>query len=321
MGLYRYGFNGKENDNEVKGDGNQQDYGFRIYDPRVGRFLSVDPLTKNYPWYTPYQFAGNKPIWATDLDGLEERYFQIDIEYGKNGRLTNTTFDEIKGLSAGLHFYSGMNGIHTYYNEIGKNGIGDQYTVNLSRTLTDGTVVRRTFTVFIPREPDWTDNFFSPRKSPERGGGIIFTSSARTDGIPGASSQNQFEPSATHADRKIESADGIADGFGMTGNAFELRDIGSIRKGLVELVGKGSNLGKLEAGLEMVKRFLSNYDGGNKVGGVIDVVLPKDVKKNAVYCDDCGRVYRDSSNIWVSTPDKATDTIQRHDLPPSAYRE
>jgi len=34
--------------------------------------LSVDPLTQSYPWYTPYQFAGNKPIWAIDLDGLEE---------------------------------------------------------------------------------------------------------------------------------------------------------------------------------------------------------------------------------------------------------
>jgi len=35
--------------------------------------LSVDPLTKSYPWYTPFQFGGNKPIWAVDLDGLEER--------------------------------------------------------------------------------------------------------------------------------------------------------------------------------------------------------------------------------------------------------
>ena len=69
---YRYGFNGKENDNEIKGEGNQQDYGMRIYDPRLGKFLSVDPLTRGYPWYTPYQFAGNKPIWAIDLDGLEE---------------------------------------------------------------------------------------------------------------------------------------------------------------------------------------------------------------------------------------------------------
>jgi|GEM_PF-2872761 len=68
---YRYGFNGKEGDDEVKGDDNQQDYGMRIYDPRVGRFLSVDPLSAKYPWYTPYQFAGNMPILAIDIDGLE----------------------------------------------------------------------------------------------------------------------------------------------------------------------------------------------------------------------------------------------------------
>lgn len=69
---YRYGFNGKENDSEVKGEGNQQDYGMRIYDPRLGKFLSVDPLTKSYPHYTPYSFAGNKPINSIDIDGLEE---------------------------------------------------------------------------------------------------------------------------------------------------------------------------------------------------------------------------------------------------------
>lgn len=71
-GNYRYGFNGKEQDPEVGGVGNQYDYGFRIYDPRIGRFLSVDPLFKGFAYYTPYQFAGNMPIWAIDLDGLEE---------------------------------------------------------------------------------------------------------------------------------------------------------------------------------------------------------------------------------------------------------
>ncbi len=70
-GLYRYGFNGKENDNEVKGEGNQQDYGMRIYDPRLGRFLSVDPIGKKYPGLTPYQFSSNSPIANVDLDGLE----------------------------------------------------------------------------------------------------------------------------------------------------------------------------------------------------------------------------------------------------------
>jgi len=69
---YRYGFNGKEQDSEVNGNGNQYEYGLRIYNPRLARFLSVDALTKSYPYYTPYQFAGNKPVVAIDLDGLEE---------------------------------------------------------------------------------------------------------------------------------------------------------------------------------------------------------------------------------------------------------
>lgn len=67
---YRYGFNGKENDKEW-GDQLIQDYGFRLYNPAIGKFLSVDPLTKGYPELTPYQFASNTPIWATDVDGLE----------------------------------------------------------------------------------------------------------------------------------------------------------------------------------------------------------------------------------------------------------
>ncbi|MEQ1553516.1 MAG: RHS repeat-associated core domain-containing protein [Ferruginibacter sp.] len=68
-----YGFNWKEKNNEVYGEGNVYDYGFRIYNPALGKFLSVDPLTKSYPWYTPYQFAGNMPIAAIDLDGGESK--------------------------------------------------------------------------------------------------------------------------------------------------------------------------------------------------------------------------------------------------------
>jgi RHS repeat-associated protein len=68
---YRYGFNGKEEDDEVKGDGNEQDYGMRIYDTRLGRFLSVDPLSEDYPELTPYQFASNRPVDGADLDGEE----------------------------------------------------------------------------------------------------------------------------------------------------------------------------------------------------------------------------------------------------------
>jgi RHS repeat-associated protein len=88
---YRYGFNGKENDNDVKGvEGSQLDYGMRIYDPRLGRFLSVDPLTKSYPMLTPYQFASNSPIAGIDLDGLEFYYTADGKLHGhKTAHLTN----------------------------------------------------------------------------------------------------------------------------------------------------------------------------------------------------------------------------------------
>lgn len=71
QGGYRYGFNGKEKDTENTWGDTNYDYGFRIYNPRYGRFLSVDPLTQSYPMLTPYQFASNTPIEAVDLDGLE----------------------------------------------------------------------------------------------------------------------------------------------------------------------------------------------------------------------------------------------------------
>jgi RHS repeat-associated protein len=79
---YRYGFNGKEKDNEVKGEGNEQDYGMRIYDPRLGRFLSVDPLTTEFPWNTPYDYAENDPVGSIDFDGLEKANPKI-LEYAK----------------------------------------------------------------------------------------------------------------------------------------------------------------------------------------------------------------------------------------------
>lgn len=55
LGDYRFGFNGKEADRQGEwGSATHYDYGFRIYNPSIGKFLSVDPLSPDYPWYTPY---------------------------------------------------------------------------------------------------------------------------------------------------------------------------------------------------------------------------------------------------------------------------
>jgi RHS repeat-associated protein len=68
-GGYRYGFNGMEGDNEIKGEKNSYDFGNRIYDPRVARFLSQDKFTSKFSYQSPYIFAGNTPIMGVDVNG------------------------------------------------------------------------------------------------------------------------------------------------------------------------------------------------------------------------------------------------------------
>lgn len=67
VSLKRYKYVGKERDEET----GLYNYGARYYAAWLCRFVSVDALQFKYPYYTPYQYAGNKPISYIDLDGLE----------------------------------------------------------------------------------------------------------------------------------------------------------------------------------------------------------------------------------------------------------
>jgi RHS repeat-associated protein len=64
---YRYGFNGKEKDDEIKGEGNSLDFGARMLDPRVGRWWGKDPDKRG--WINPYSSFSNNPIRYIDPDG------------------------------------------------------------------------------------------------------------------------------------------------------------------------------------------------------------------------------------------------------------
>jgi len=69
---YRYGFQGQEHDDEIKGSGNSVFFKYRGHDPRVGRFFAVDPLAPVYPWNSPYAFSENNLIAFVELEGLEK---------------------------------------------------------------------------------------------------------------------------------------------------------------------------------------------------------------------------------------------------------
>ena len=64
----RYLYNGKEKIDEV----GLLDYGFRYYDPAIGRFTGVDPIASDFPHVTPYNYAENYPTGAIDLWGLQK---------------------------------------------------------------------------------------------------------------------------------------------------------------------------------------------------------------------------------------------------------
>ncbi len=74
---HRFTFNGKEQDNEVSGSGNSYDYGFRIYNPRLGRWLSLDPMMTKYPYLSPYNFVANIPISMVDPDGRDNIIYLV----------------------------------------------------------------------------------------------------------------------------------------------------------------------------------------------------------------------------------------------------
>jgi RHS repeat-associated protein len=103
-GPYRYGFNGMENDDEVKGEGNQLDFGLRIYDPRLGRFLSVDPMGQIYPWQSSYLYASDNPIALIDAEGGASE--DPNKKYSRFGiQLTPMAAGLVDGLIEGFSFW------------------------------------------------------------------------------------------------------------------------------------------------------------------------------------------------------------------------
>jgi len=76
---YRYGLNGMEKDNEVKGYGNSYTSYYRQYDPRLGRWFSTDPVVK--PWESPYSAFNNNPIVFADPRGDDPISWVKNVAY------------------------------------------------------------------------------------------------------------------------------------------------------------------------------------------------------------------------------------------------
>lgn len=139
---YIFGFNGKEKDDEIHNSaGTSYDYGFRIYDPRLGRFLSVDPLAREFSFLSPYHFAGNSPIKAIDLDGeeIKNAYYNYDKD-GKKVSLINPN-DKVVADEIDEQIAAFQQDDQALYNYVNSN-----YTVNISDTrIKDVTGSKETY--------------------------------------------------------------------------------------------------------------------------------------------------------------------------------
>ena len=200
-GAYRYGFNGKEKDSDGEwGSNTHYDYGFRIYNPSIAKFLSVDPLTQSYPMLTPYQFGSNSPVWAIDLDGLEAVTYQdfknLNDDFRSQVKITNEGDLKVGMKGSTLQFeYTSTQGRFvegTHNLEGGRDGY---WNVGVNFTQEQRSTGRR-LNQYV-KQLWWTDNQrttsdMSKRRSSVGGELLHHLASKKVSGAVGLHIQNSF---------------------------------------------------------------------------------------------------------------------------------
>jgi RHS repeat-associated protein len=108
-GDYRYGYQGSEKDGEVKGEGNSYSTQYRQLNPRLGRWLTLDPKAGIQPHQSPYSSMDNNPIANNDILGDI-----VDYERGRDkvrvffGRMFS------RKVRQDFRTYKGRQQIYTY---------------------------------------------------------------------------------------------------------------------------------------------------------------------------------------------------------------
>jgi RHS repeat-associated protein len=95
-GDYSFGFNGKDKESEF--NSGAYDFGARIHDARLGRWMSVDPKATKYPGFSCYSSNGNSPLYFVDKAGEENIVYLIYVtpKSNKKAELTPSELKDIK---------------------------------------------------------------------------------------------------------------------------------------------------------------------------------------------------------------------------------
>jgi len=198
---YRFGFNGMEKDNELKGLGNSLDFTARMYDSRLGRFLSLDPLYKKFPSESNYSFAGNNPIFNIDRDGKIKTTYWV-IQDQTTGKTVFTTQRSPGLMKVPYNPSDGMGG------SLGKSY--DWYDYSVVNTLTINKAGQATFSTETVRGQYKTNTsagweWYAALKADDNkgkdkgkfGGWMLYSSQ-------GGGSDNKFNPSAAKGSKMVD---------------------------------------------------------------------------------------------------------------------
>ena len=118
---YRYAFNGKEHDSDGEfGSLTHYDYGFRVYNPSIGKFLSVDPLADEMPAWSPFNYVFNNPIKLIDPDGRAPSDGDgTENEYIRTWNATTNSYDTKQISTAGGDNYDIIHTVNGRIPEVG----------------------------------------------------------------------------------------------------------------------------------------------------------------------------------------------------------
>jgi RHS repeat-associated protein len=149
----RFGYQNQERDDEIKGSGNSVNYTFRMHDPRLGRFMSIDPLSRNYPWNSTYAFSENRVIDGVELEGLE--WENIKLESGKQIAIQVTVNFQIDNVPKGYSIDDYKIEIQSQFNKtimLSSNGLLEGI-IKFDNTVNENKTSRMVPSILLTSEP------------------------------------------------------------------------------------------------------------------------------------------------------------------------
>jgi RHS repeat-associated protein len=130
--IYRFGFQGQEKDDEMHGaTGTSYAFEYRVHDPRIGRFLSLDPLAEKFAHNSPYAFSENRVIDGVELEGKEYVHYYVFLK--KDGTLfKKVAVEDFRGMTddqvRSVHGMGSEEFYRKYSESFGPAGRGIEYT-------------------------------------------------------------------------------------------------------------------------------------------------------------------------------------------------